>query len=266
VLIYVADFEAVQEDLALSPDSRELADYEEYCRRELPRDFRAALEEIVHNESQPIEESIRNQLMNIIRDCQDRVFSRYRSSAPIPAAGTPSRNPENSHSMTSSSRGSQYTISDILMNTNSTPGPSSERMAPPFFQPPSPQTHLRSRLEVSDLQTNASKASEGSDPSDSGYSSNSSAQHAGPSTSFHHSSDTGSFPSSLTPAEVEPAPDGPDRIENIPAIENCTVQNETGDVSPSTHEIMTSTFDNSWLNYDPDLPDGTDWNEYMSME
>jgi hypothetical protein len=45
------DFEEVQEDLEHSPDSREVADYDEYCRRELPRHFRAALEEIVHTES-----------------------------------------------------------------------------------------------------------------------------------------------------------------------------------------------------------------------
>lgn len=81
LLIYASDFEEVQEDIILSPDSRQLAYYEDYCRRELPRTVRAALEEIVHNESQPIEESIRNQLINIIRDCQDRVFSNYRSSS-----------------------------------------------------------------------------------------------------------------------------------------------------------------------------------------
>ncbi|KAH6714386.1 hypothetical protein BKA61DRAFT_481996, partial [Leptodontidium sp. MPI-SDFR-AT-0119] len=66
-------FEPVQDDVDQSPDSRALAEYEEYCRRELPREFRAALEEIVHNQVQPIEESIRSQLMNIIRECQDRV-------------------------------------------------------------------------------------------------------------------------------------------------------------------------------------------------
>jgi hypothetical protein len=167
LLNLISDFEAVQEDIVLSPDSRELEDYEEYCRRELPRTFRAALEETVHNELQPMEESIRNQLMNIIRDCQDRVFSRYRSSSTTAAIGSPSRSPMLSRSPVVDH--SQESIDSISMASNAQTG---TRIAPPFFQPPPPQAHLRSRLEVSDLQLNSSKAPAGSAPSDSGYSSN----------------------------------------------------------------------------------------------
>jgi hypothetical protein len=153
--------------MVLSPDSRELADYEEYCRRELPRTFRAALEEIVHNESQPLEESIRNQLMNIIRDCQDRVFSRYRlSSSTTAAVGSPSRRAMLPRSPVMDR--SQESIDSISIALNAD---TEARVAPPFFQPPPPQAHLRSRLEVSDLQLNTSKAPNASVPSDSGYSS-----------------------------------------------------------------------------------------------
>ncbi len=151
--------------MVLSPDSRELADYEEYCRRELPRTFRAALEEIFHDESQPLEESIRNRLMNIIRDCQDRVFSRYRSLSSTPAAGSaPSRSAMLPRSPVMDR--SQESIDSISMALNIN---SEARVAPPFFQPPPPQAHLRSHLEVSNLQLNTSQAPAPIFPSDSGY-------------------------------------------------------------------------------------------------
>jgi hypothetical protein len=73
------DFEQVLEE-AESPDSRELANYEEYSRRELPRFFRSALEAAVNDEAQPIEERLKSRLVETIRDCQDRVFSAYRSA------------------------------------------------------------------------------------------------------------------------------------------------------------------------------------------
>jgi hypothetical protein len=167
LLNLISDFEAVQEETVLSPDSRELEDYEEYCRRELPRTFRAALEETVHNQLQPMEESIRNQLMNLIRDCQDRVFSRYRSSSTNAGVGSPSRSPMLSRSPVMDR--SQEFIDSISKALNAQTG---ARIAPPFFQPPPPQAHLGSRLEVSGLQLNSSKAPGGSAPSDSGYSSN----------------------------------------------------------------------------------------------
>ncbi|KAF8858161.1 hypothetical protein BDZ45DRAFT_743595 [Acephala macrosclerotiorum] len=256
-------FEAVQEDLVLSPDSRELADYEEYCRRELPRDFRAALEEIVHNESQPIEESIVNQLMNgrlvnIIRDCQDRVFSRYRSSAGT-AAGTPSRNPTTLHSPVMASQEARPGIS---MTTSTTPELSLGRIAPPFFQPLSPQTHLRSRLEVSDLQNNVSKAPEGRDPSDSGYSSNGSGLHSSLSSSFQHSTDSASTSQSQSYAAFEEVLD---HTQIALGIGQSLFQYGTDNSSPNSRDIAINAFDSSWLNYDPELAEGNDWNVYMGI-
>jgi hypothetical protein len=53
--------------------------YEEYSRRELPRLFRNALETVVSEETQHLEERLRDELVNMIQDCQDRVLSNYRS-------------------------------------------------------------------------------------------------------------------------------------------------------------------------------------------
>ncbi|TVY20619.1 Uncharacterized protein LARI1_G001289 [Lachnellula arida] len=71
-------FEAVKTETPSSPDSRELADYEEYIRRELPRLVRSNIEEVVHRETQPLEAALIGSLVGIIQDCQDRVFRAYR--------------------------------------------------------------------------------------------------------------------------------------------------------------------------------------------
>ena len=56
-LISEIDFEPLQDEapLALSPDSRDLANYEEYLRRELPLMVRSEIEEAVRREMQPFE-------------------------------------------------------------------------------------------------------------------------------------------------------------------------------------------------------------------
>jgi hypothetical protein len=56
----------------------------EYCRRELPIIFRQALEQEISGASglpdnENPEESVRLKLMSLIRECQDRVFSTYRT-------------------------------------------------------------------------------------------------------------------------------------------------------------------------------------------
>lgn len=73
------DFEPIEGDSVLSPDSRELARYEEFSRQELPRFFRAAFEAAVNEEPQLIEERLKSQLVDMIGDCQDRVLSTYKS-------------------------------------------------------------------------------------------------------------------------------------------------------------------------------------------
>lgn len=64
----------------MSPDSRVLADYEDYIRRELPRLVRSDIEEVERREMQSLETSLINTLPGIIRDCQDRVFRAYREA------------------------------------------------------------------------------------------------------------------------------------------------------------------------------------------
>ena len=77
------DFEPLQEDTPMSPDSRELANYEDYIRRELPRLVRSNIEEAVRREMQPFEASLISNLVEIIQDCQDRVFKSYRETQGI---------------------------------------------------------------------------------------------------------------------------------------------------------------------------------------
>jgi hypothetical protein len=61
----------------MSPDSLDLANYEDYIRRELPRLVRSSIEEVVRRETQPLEASLIGSLVGIIQDCQDRVFRSY---------------------------------------------------------------------------------------------------------------------------------------------------------------------------------------------
>jgi hypothetical protein len=85
-------FEAVQEEGPSSPDSRELSNYEDYIRRELPRLVRSNIESVVRRETQPLEASLIGSLVSIIQDCQDRVFRSYREAQGIEhEARTPAR-------------------------------------------------------------------------------------------------------------------------------------------------------------------------------
>jgi hypothetical protein len=77
----ITDFEPVQEDVDKLPDN-ELSLYEEYSRRELPRIFRGAIENIVNEGTSQLEEQLRSQLTSIIRECQDQMFSNYRQQNP----------------------------------------------------------------------------------------------------------------------------------------------------------------------------------------
>jgi hypothetical protein len=96
------DFEPPQEGTPASPDSRDLANYEDYIRRELPILVRSNIEEIVHRELQPLEASLIGSLVGIIQDCQDRVFRVYRETQgmDIEIGMPPSISIENSFSFT----------------------------------------------------------------------------------------------------------------------------------------------------------------------
>jgi hypothetical protein len=79
---FIVDFDPIQDHpdaSSQSPDSREVANYEEYLRREVPRFVRTALETAVNNEVEPIEERLRAQIMTLIEEAQNRAFSSYRA-------------------------------------------------------------------------------------------------------------------------------------------------------------------------------------------
>jgi hypothetical protein len=59
----------------------------------LPRIFRNALEQAVAREAQPLEERLKSQLVEMIKECQDKLFSAYKASQT--AASKPSDDPEN---------------------------------------------------------------------------------------------------------------------------------------------------------------------------
>lgn len=60
-----------------SPAS-DIARYEEFLRRELPRRVRGELEVRIEQELSPVEESLKRQLVDIVRDMQQRLFADFR--------------------------------------------------------------------------------------------------------------------------------------------------------------------------------------------
>jgi hypothetical protein len=163
------DFEPIQEDIQ-SPDFRALAEYEEYCRHELPRDFRVSLEEMVYKEGEPFEENIRsrymNQLMNMIRDCQDRVFSRYRATA-TPALQSSAINSRKSSLpaiRSSNPQDMSYSSLEPIVDR----GNSSEILGLEPLQPPALQSNITPGLESTNSHRHARHPAE-NNLSDSGY-------------------------------------------------------------------------------------------------
>ena len=77
-----------------SPDSRELAHFEHFSRRELPKLVRRSLEIAVAEDVQlrMLEDRLKNQLVDIIHNCQTQVFNLYqelRRTTPLPQAIIP---------------------------------------------------------------------------------------------------------------------------------------------------------------------------------
>jgi hypothetical protein len=137
------DFEAIQDDIIRSPDSEELANYEQYSRRELPRFFRSALEAAIADEAQPIEERLRSRLVGMIQDCQDRVFSTYKSRR---GSGTPSSNvvAENtSLEQLSSPLPMRHGKASIPEGTDNATG-----ILETFYERPPPQIHVQPYSDV----------------------------------------------------------------------------------------------------------------------
>jgi len=69
--------------------SNELAQYEQYLRRELPPAVRRELEIAVEKEFSPLEERLKSQLINIVRDLQLQLFQSYTQSRRVVASDAP---------------------------------------------------------------------------------------------------------------------------------------------------------------------------------
>lgn len=63
----------------MSPPSSKFADYEEFSKHELPRLVRTGLEKLVSEEMQPLEESLKGKLVDLIRDSQQSILDKFKA-------------------------------------------------------------------------------------------------------------------------------------------------------------------------------------------
>lgn len=172
-------FEPVQDEAIRSPSPFELANYEEFSRQELPRVFRGALEVVINTAAQPLEEQVRSQLVSMIQECQDRVFSSHRtrnSSGPV-ASTTAQPSSFSAPILTSSITPDAVNLSslleerpiEVLDNLYQRPPYQSQSLSNPEFQ-------LRGGQQASETTTR-------NESSESGYVSDFSAMHASSSMS-----------------------------------------------------------------------------------
>jgi len=70
---------SVYNDQPLSPSSRQFAEFEEYSKQELPRLVRSGLESLVSEEMQPMEESLKAKLMDVIREAQQSLLDKFKT-------------------------------------------------------------------------------------------------------------------------------------------------------------------------------------------
>jgi hypothetical protein len=130
---------------AQTPDSRELAIFEEYARSELPKIFRRRLEERVEAELPVIEASIRNEMPELIRDCQDEMFNTFRTlqnSPKVSKSALPRQNfcPDPAaEAMAVSVLGGS-----LKSGTEDVPQDSQNQNLTPFYHPPPPQNYRHS--------------------------------------------------------------------------------------------------------------------------
>jgi hypothetical protein len=81
--------------------------FQEFSRLELPRLVRQTLEVVVEQEAQPLEEKLKDRLVNIVKECQTQLFSMFDGSIesgndetapPIPSNTAPDLKPSSQHS------------------------------------------------------------------------------------------------------------------------------------------------------------------------
>jgi hypothetical protein len=172
--------------------------------------------------------------MDIIRDCQDRVFSRYRSTAEL-TASPPPRPP-------ASLRSSPMVfppLEDIATTTTEL-----------SFQPTTPQSNLQSCLEVPEIQNQMSEVPESIQLSDSGYNNNTPVLHSRSSPLVLSSASNPPLSNSQSHAEFEPLPD---LAQARPSTENEDYNGMFTD----------ETFEGSWINFDPGLVEQDDFIQFF---
>jgi hypothetical protein len=129
-----------------SPDpgrSTNIARFQEFSRLELPRLVRRTLEVAVEREAQPLEERLKDQLVDIVRECQSQLFSMFQGSGqPVPteelaARGEPDSvpvladsTPDPAHSFTESAAALPTPTGDLSANIT-TP----DKQSPPAMDP-----------------------------------------------------------------------------------------------------------------------------------
>jgi hypothetical protein len=144
------DFEQILEDQPMSPDSQNLAHYEEYRRRELPRLFRADVEEVLLRELQHVTESLLESLVGIFQDCQDRTFRSYLESV-----GHASGSHEHSSTHTHESSATVNTVHNCIQHD--TPNP--DTLGSTFLE-----AMLQQPPHISDYSDSLPKRTPGSRP------------------------------------------------------------------------------------------------------
>jgi hypothetical protein len=72
-----------------SPNFAEFAHYEEFLSRELPPRVRRELEIAVEKELEPVEERIKSQVVDIVRNLQLKLFRSYQQSSKFPLTSIP---------------------------------------------------------------------------------------------------------------------------------------------------------------------------------
>jgi hypothetical protein len=172
-------FEPVQDEAIQSPASFELSNYEEFSRQELPRVFRGALEAVINTAAQPLEEQLRSQLVSMIQECQDRVFSSYRSrNSSSPAVSRMAlAQPHSIPALITTS-----SLPADLGNLRTLPEERSEDILDSLYQRPPYQSQSLSNPDFHDRQQ-APKPTRRDETSESGYVSDFSALNAPASTS-----------------------------------------------------------------------------------
>jgi hypothetical protein len=180
--------------------------------------------------------------MDIIRDCQDRVFSRYRSTVELTTSPPPRA--------LASPRTSIMVFPPPQDITATTPELSFRPATPPSFQLKTLQSNLQSRLEVPEVQNQMSEVPESIQLSDSGYNSNTPVLHSRSSPLVPSSTGNPPVSNSQYRTEFEPLPD--------PAQAKLSTENEDYNGT-----LTTESFESSWINLDPGLVEQDDFTHFF---